>query len=485
MVKYFVGILVFSVFIFAQSDALVVGVGRYENGQNGLGGIHYDIENIQTILHTLNVKKENIQILEDGQATLEGVRKSFYNYINSEKNHKDNIFIFYYSGHGLQIVDESGDEDDHWDEATALYDISGKNVETISVLDKKIEVVIIDNGVLLDDELYSILSKIKSKKIMIFDKCHSDSSTRGIEMSFTKGLKQKFILSPSFSAKIDVLPKAEKMLENYISLSATKDNELAEDSPLGGLFTESLLQAIVYKKASSHKGALTLGALENFCKINIGILAGQYKQMYKKPYKGKFTPVFKPVKYLDRSLNELFEVSPDAYEEATRPYLLEDTLDKLATKDILEVNLLEDTKEYKLNHSVSFEFLSKKEGYLNVLLVYKDSYKLFMNNRKIKAKKNYVFPDDFYEHKTLRAIRPLGKTKVFFILSREPWDIEKNIRTLKSDDLDFVHSLSNELMPRIGYEKFRTRDMLVVKKLKEPNLLTVSKIEFKTVKKSK
>ena len=487
MKKYLFLVLLWSVCLFADSNALIVGVGKYENGLNALYGVHKDIENIQVILQTLNVQKENMNILEDEKATLNGVREAFRQYIISDKNKLENIFVFYYSGHGLQVVDKSGDEEDHWDEATALYDINATIGKVITLKNgENRQIAILHNGVLLDDELYTLLSKIKSKKIIIFDKCNSDSSTRGIAVDFVKGLKEKFVLSPSFSSQIDILPRSEKILQNYVALFATKDNEKAEDSPLGGLFTESLLQAIVYKKAVGGDRVLTLDRLRDFCQSNIKILANQYKKRYQGlALKGEFTPVFKPNEYLDSSITELFGMSLPFYEANIKPYLLEDTLDGLVSNDTLKIQLEDDLKEYRLRERVSLAFSSEKEGYLNVLLVYKDSYKLFMKNKKIDAKKDYVFPDDFFAHKTLRAAKPLGKTKVFFILSLEPWDIESNIKKLKSDDMDLVRSLSRELMPTVTYSKVQSRDIFAVQKIEKPNLLSISKIEFITRGKQK
>ena len=87
-------------------------------------------------------------------------------------------FSFSYDGDGI-------DEKDKKDEATALYDIN---------LDKNNS---ISEGILLDDELEYLLAQIQSKKILIFDKCHSGSSHRGYN-PFIKAVEGEYKLSPKF-----------------------------------------------------------------------------------------------------------------------------------------------------------------------------------------------------------------------------------------------------------------------------------------------
>ena len=67
------------------------------------------------------------------------------------------LFLLTYSGHGGQVPDVSGDEDDKQDETWCLYD-----------------------GQLIDDELYLELSKFASgvRVLVLSDSCHSGSVTR-------------------------------------------------------------------------------------------------------------------------------------------------------------------------------------------------------------------------------------------------------------------------------------------------------------------
>ncbi|NEW60054.1 caspase family protein, partial [Sulfurovum sp. bin170] len=191
-----------------RSDALVIGVGEYKNRIRPLHGVEKDLKNIKKLLRHLNIN--NITTLSDSEATLSGVREAFDGYIRSDKNRFGNTFLFYYSGHGVQVVDKSGDEDDKKDEATALYDID---------LDDK---DFITDGILLDDELYSMLGKIKSKKILIFDKCHSGSSHRGYN-PYIKAVEGEYKVLPKFLERIKNRSEVKNDLKDFVIFSATKD----------------------------------------------------------------------------------------------------------------------------------------------------------------------------------------------------------------------------------------------------------------------
>ncbi len=110
--------------LLAQSYALVVGVGQYKNLDHSrfLRGVPKDIKHIKEILKTLGVT--DIYSLMNYNATRAGVISELKKYIKSRKNRQGNIFIFYYTGHGVQVYDKNGDERDGKDEAFALYDVS-------------------------------------------------------------------------------------------------------------------------------------------------------------------------------------------------------------------------------------------------------------------------------------------------------------------------------------------------------------------------
>ena len=489
MKKILMIVVLFNIMLFARTDALVVGVGTYKNLKHPLQGIPLDIKNIKTILDALSVPRRNIEVLQDEEATLYSVREAFKRYIHSKKNRVGNIFIFYFSGHGIQVEDISGDEKDNKDEASVLYDFMADKTGEVS------------KGILIDDELYTLLTKIKSKKILIFDKCHSGSSYRGFSVGFEKIIKGDFFLSKGFAKRIKALPQAGDPLLTNVVLSATKAKETAEDSLMGGLFTRSLLEGIVYNKAKNDNGVITLESLEKFCNLNVFRLAVYIKEHNKgyEELKGAFHPLFRASNEKDYHVNianvfhtQIKQSKPTLVASKVKlkqkKYLLEDTLDGMVSNNVITATLTVPQNKFTLDEPVSFILKSKKSGYINVLIAYKDRYKLFMKNRKIKAdRKGKMFPDNFLfvgdKIQRLVTKKPYGLTKVYVILSKKPWDIESNIRNLgqdKTDDLALSHALTKELIPSIEYDINQKKKKLKEKKVVQvkPNILGITKVEF-------
>jgi hypothetical protein len=152
------------------------------------------------------------------------------------------MLLVSYSGHGGQVPDLSGDEEDSVDETWCLFD-----------------------GQLLDDELSLLWSKFAPKvRILLFsDSCHSGTVARAIVLGavsespelgaprFMPGRQamktyranREFYdqLSESMPETIDV--KADGLL-----ISGCQDNQLSRDGTFNGAFTGQLLRT--WKKGS-------------------------------------------------------------------------------------------------------------------------------------------------------------------------------------------------------------------------------------------
>jgi metacaspase-1 len=147
---------------FAKDKALVIGIGKYEHARN-LRGPKNDVLAITDMLvGQLNFNKSDIKVLQDNLATKTGILEAIDSWLINGTRPGDRVFI-YYSGHGEQLADQSGDEfEDHMDEAIIAYDSAANH-----------------KSWLLDDEVSSKLEKLNGRQIMaIFDSCHSGSITR-------------------------------------------------------------------------------------------------------------------------------------------------------------------------------------------------------------------------------------------------------------------------------------------------------------------
>ena len=156
------------------------------------------------------------------------------------------IFLLFYSGHGGQVQDMNNDEDDYQDETWCLYD-----------------------GELIDDEIFSLLSKF-AKGVRIFalsDSCHSGTVTKAAFYQGTMGARSaavgpdrpryKFMppdvalrtyrQNRKFYDKILKDPKLTKTLDevtaSVVLISGCQDNQYSSDGTFNSLFTANLLAA--------------------------------------------------------------------------------------------------------------------------------------------------------------------------------------------------------------------------------------------------
>ena len=150
------------------------------------------------------------------------------------------IFMLTYSGHGGQVPDKDGDEDDGMDETWCLYD-----------------------GQMIDDELHTLYGAFaKGVRILVLsDSCHSGTVTRAAQaaaMARTPtGEPPRYrVMPPSLAQRVyrankefydDLAKKAgnardlDKVTATVLLISGCQDNQLSQDGTFNGLFTGHLL----------------------------------------------------------------------------------------------------------------------------------------------------------------------------------------------------------------------------------------------------
>jgi len=193
--------------------ALLVGLTRVNphnydgwDGSSGCWGCELDVDNIERILHPLNY---NIQILKTNQATSRNILTSLEN--AALQLNKDDMFIFYFSGHGGQQPDENYDESDGRD-------------ETIVAFDREIN----------DDELDNIWIKMREgvRILMISDSCNSGSNYRYIRT--VKNPKSMSLISNR---------KQRDFKAQMIHMGGCRDGFSSMGYQTGGAFTMSVCNA--------------------------------------------------------------------------------------------------------------------------------------------------------------------------------------------------------------------------------------------------
>lgn len=153
----------------AADKALVIGIGTYANlpEKMFLEGPKNDVPLIEKLLkEKLGYSADSIRVLRDEQATRAAILSSIDEWLVNGTQPGDRVY-FYFSGHGLQVKDVSGDEEDGLDEALSTYDIVAGDGDW--------------SNVILDDEIDVMLAKLKDRAVtIVIDACHSGTISRSL-----------------------------------------------------------------------------------------------------------------------------------------------------------------------------------------------------------------------------------------------------------------------------------------------------------------
>ena len=208
-------LLTASCMLFAQEKrALVVGIGQYEDPSWGRINADKDLEYVGKILDMYGF--EDVVYLRNETATKAAIVEAFVNI--TERSDAGDVVYVHFSGHGQQMKDLDGDEDDGCDESWIPYDAyrkCGKN----------------DDGSkhLSDDEINVMLLRLRGKVgsdghiLVVADACHSGESSRSAEHVedgyVRRGVNDVFV--PSYESKHSVVVE-----EDWLLISACEDYQV-------------------------------------------------------------------------------------------------------------------------------------------------------------------------------------------------------------------------------------------------------------------
>jgi hypothetical protein len=153
--------------------ALIIAIGKYseESGWPEISSAR-DVPLILSALKAQGFREENISVLEDSAATKEGMVRAITNFTSTIR--EGDIVVVHFSGHGQQVEDDNGDEEDALDECLVPYDAP----------------VTADSNYhgeqhLRDDQLGRLIEDMRIKAgqtgnvIATIDACYSGTITRG------------------------------------------------------------------------------------------------------------------------------------------------------------------------------------------------------------------------------------------------------------------------------------------------------------------
>lgn len=220
---------------YAANKALIFGVGKYQDPQNNLPGIDLDTNMAQQLAARLDISPSNIKLVTDESASINGMRQAM-KWAATGVNADDTVLI-YLSGHGSQVTDKNGDEEDGYDETLYLYD-----------------------GHFTDDEFGQLIKAIPSQNVLVFiDSCHSGTVTKswsssGNAFNAKRGIS-KFVRPTTPPATSRGLARKDFVVEaagdNYLLIAAAQDNQQAVASEDGSIFTKALLDTFEKKRGEN------------------------------------------------------------------------------------------------------------------------------------------------------------------------------------------------------------------------------------------
>jgi uncharacterized caspase-like protein len=240
--------------------ALVISVSRYrETGSISTSDVHdkKKIENLPTTsadsmgfgsaiigdwvqrqaddLHAAGFAPQNVKMLLDSQATKGAIHDAIVNWIGPRED-TDTLVLVFYSGHGMQALDDNGDENDDYDECIVPFGINGTIQPT--PLHRAIR----------DDELAAWLDELDSQKVVVIaDTCFSGGLAPSTTLGRVKSLAAYMDppLPPSTPGLNDGFVQDIQQNGRLVLMASAEDQFSLESTGLGhGVFSYYLLEAL-------------------------------------------------------------------------------------------------------------------------------------------------------------------------------------------------------------------------------------------------
>ena len=198
----------------------------------------------------------NVLVLRDEQATHAGVVSAIQNHLIAKAG-KDDIVVFYWSGHGSQMKDMNGDEPDGMDETLVPYDSRDPQRRVFDIS---------------DDELNGLMRQLsdKTKNVtVILDSCHSGTGLKDIPDATlrVREIKPDDRIPPPETPVYAVRQRGAASFApetfRYALISATREKQLAFEHEVSrgrehGVLTHYLTQALRRPNLQTNRAVMDL-----------------------------------------------------------------------------------------------------------------------------------------------------------------------------------------------------------------------------------
>ena len=249
--------------VHAASRALLMGVNQYTAVPPLRGSVN-DVEFLREVLTSrFGFQAKDVETLIDQQATRAGILSAL-DRLAARSEEGDLVYI-HFSGHGSQIKDQNGDEEDGMDETIVPQDGRTPGVADIT-----------------DDEIGEKLKKIRAKSvIVVLDSCHSGTATRALGAKSSAdqllgGLTPRYV-PPDERLELYAEGPAQArsvvplVSSHHILFTGAAFNEEALDGPIDhksrGLFSYSLATSLSHAAPTATPREIFAGVEQEFERI--------------------------------------------------------------------------------------------------------------------------------------------------------------------------------------------------------------------------
>lgn len=243
----------------SEKYAVVIGITDYRH--KSIPDVRYAKADAQSIYRFLTdpkkgrVKKSNVRMLLDEEATLTSM-KTELGYFLSKNARKQDTVIIYFAGHGAPEVDFSGNADDGMSKYILPCD-ADPGLLYATALDMR--------------ELGNIFKRINAERIVCYlDCCYGGTGGRSFSIGDARGrgvaISNRFLadLSGDGSGRVVV--------------TASRENEIAieVDELKAGLFTHYLLKALEGGADYNRDGSISVKESYDFVSEKVSSISRQY-----------------------------------------------------------------------------------------------------------------------------------------------------------------------------------------------------------------
>ena len=427
----------------AGQKALLIGAGEYPYlpKKSQLAGPRNDVRVMNDFLvQEWGFSGSDVRIILDRQATKQGMLDALGVWLPGATRPGDRVVI-YYSGHGSQVDDDSGDERDGKDETFVPTDY-GRNGERAE-------------DMLLDDELASALNRLRDRQVvLIADSCHSGTVTKSLQVDALSARARYLPFRTTAKGIGRVEEPISEDINIHLTLSAALPDQLAWESDGSGVFTKFFIEALTDMRADRNgTGRLTTAELINYVKPRTESWCDEVPDCRKK--KLGFTPNIDPK-------NETFVLQPLA---ANGLHMIVEG-DTAAISDILP-ELESDTidiqiqpgNRLRMGDKVSIRLTSANDGHLTLLdLNSNNELTLLFPTQldfergisdKIRAHRPLTVPNELHGFR-FTAGEPIGPGQAIAIVTRDRVDYNRVLDKYRDyepidNKLDIMKSITAHL----------------------------------------